>query len=154
MAALFSRPQKQFLDAAQQQQVMTCIAEAENRTSGEIRVFMEPHCKWVSAVDRAREVFLQLGMEKTSMHNAVIIYIAWEDRQFALYGDKAIFEKAGGALFWQQAAATLGQHLRQQDYTNGLCACVRQLGDALATHFPPDTNIKRNELPDEIVFGK
>jgi len=33
-------------------------------------------------------------------------------------------------------------------------ACINELGRALAEHFPYDPAIHRNELPDEIVFGK
>lgn len=147
-------PKKQFLDKDAQLKVVACIAEAENRTTGEIRVFMEPHCKFVDPLDRAKEIFKELAMEKTVARNAVIIYIAFADRQFALFGDAAIYEKAGGPEFWKQAAATLSLHMRQHEYTEGLCNCIKVLGDALATHFPPDPSIQKNELPDEIVFGK
>lgn len=148
------QPKKQFLDAEAQQKVVACIANAENRTTGEIRVFMEPRCTYVNPLDRAKEIFASLAMEKTVMRNAVIIYIAFQDRQFALFGDEAIYQKAGGPAFWQQAAQTLSKHLRNQEYTEGLCNCINELGDALATHFPYDPTITKNELPDEIVFGK
>lgn len=145
---------KQLLDRDAQQKVMACIKEAESKTSGEIRVFMEPHCKYVEPMDMAKEIFAGLGMEKTTARNAVLIYIAFRDRQFALFGDTAIFEKAGGPIFWQKAAEKLAGHLRKNEITDGLCNCVRELGSALATHFPYDPTIKKNELPDEIVFGK
>jgi len=152
MASLF--PKKQFLDKEQQQAVVAAIAAAESRTSGEIRVFMEPRCKYVDPMDRAKEIFAHLSMEKTVMRNAVIIYIAFSDRQFALYGDKAIYEQAGGETFWKKAAATLSGHLRAGQFTEGLCNCIGELGNALATHFPPTPGVNKNELPDEIVFGK
>lgn len=152
MFSLF--PRKQFLDKAAQIRVVECIRSAEARTSGEIRVFMEPKCTYMDPMVRAREIFAKLAMEKTAARNAVIIYIAWSDRQFALFGDKAIYEKAGGPDFWQNAATTLSGHMRNNQYTEGLCSCINALGDALATHFPPDPNIQKNELPDEIVFGK
>lgn len=145
---------KQFLDKDAQQKVVACIANAETRTTGEIRVFMEPKCTYVNPLDRAKELFTKLGMEKTVMRNAIIVYIAFEDRQFALFGDEAIYQSAGGAEFWKQAAATLGMHLRNGEYTEGLCNCINQLGDALAINFPYDPSITKNELPDEIVFGK
>lgn len=148
------RPRKDFLDAEDQRKVVACIANAESRTSGEIRVFMEPRCAYMDAMDRAREIFAGLGMEETDQRNAVIVYVAWEDRQFALFGDKAIYERAGGPEFWQGAAAALGRHMRNGEYTMGLCNCIDELGNALATHFPPAPGINKNELPDEIVFGK
>lgn len=152
MFSLF--PKKQFLDTDAQRMVVASIADAESKTSGEIRVYMEAKCPYVDPIDRAKEVFTSLGMEKTVARNAVIIYIAYSDRQFALFGDAAIYELSGGADFWKKAAATLAAHLKKHEYTVGLCNCIRDLGAALATHFPPDPNIKKNELPDEIVFGK
>jgi uncharacterized membrane protein len=142
------------LDAATQQKVVACIQQAEARTSGEIRIFMEGRCAYVNAIDRAREIFASLGMEKTQARNAVIIYIALNDRQFALFGDSAIYEKAGGPVFWEKAAAKLASHLKRNEVADGLCNCINELGNALATHFPPDPAINKNELPDEIVFGK
>ncbi len=145
---------KSALDSDSQARVVACIKEAESKTSGEIRIFIEPHCSYVDPLDRAREIFTNLGMEKTVERNAIIIYIALQDRQFALFGDKVIYEKAGGASFWAKAAQTLSGHLRKNELTEGLCNCIRELGTALANHFPYDPSINKNELPDEIVFGK
>jgi len=145
---------KQFLDKEAQLKVVDCIKAAEARTSGEVRVFMEPHCSYMDPLDRAREIFANLKMYKTDERNAVIIYVAYQDRQFALFGDLAIYEKAGGPAFWQKAAAVLSGHMRTGEYTEGLCNCINELGNALAANFPPRPGVNRNELPDEIVFGK
>ncbi len=153
MFSLFPK-KEQFLDKESQQKVVACIQEAESKTSGEIRVFMEPHCKYMDPLDRAKEIFANLKMEKTDVRNAVIIYIAFTDRQFALFGDTAIYEKAGGPAFWQKSASIFAGHMKNHEYTEGLCQCIKELGSALAAHFPPDATINRNELPDEIVFGK
>lgn len=144
----------EFLDKDARNRVVQSIEQAEARTSGEIRVYMEPKCKYVDAVERAKEVFASLGMEKTDARNAVIIYIAYRDRQFALFGDTAIYELAGGAQFWKQAAATLSRYMREGKYADGICACIKELGDAMAEHFPPAPGENKNELPDDIVFGK
>src|SRR6185437_8674176 len=84
-----------------QHKVVECIKEAESKTSGEIRVFMEHRCEYMDAMHRAQQIFASLGMDKTQARNAIIIYIAVTDRQFALFGDVAIYEKAGGAEFWK-----------------------------------------------------
>lgn len=152
MFSLFS--QKTFLDKEQQLQVVAAIRDAEAVTSGEIRVFMEPHCSYVDTMERAREVFASLQMEKTVERNAVLVYIAFRDREFALFGDSAIYEKAGGPQFWKHAAAALSASMQEGQYVEGLRNCIKELGSALAAHFPPDPNINKNELPDEIVFGK
>jgi uncharacterized membrane protein len=79
---------KPLLSAAQEQQIVEAIRAAEKNTSGEIRVYIESHCRMVDPVDRAIEVFFGLKMEKTDQHNAVLIYVALKDRQLAVYGDK------------------------------------------------------------------
>lgn len=133
---------------------MAAIKEAEGRTSGELRVFVEPRCGYVDAMDRARELFANLQMYKTKERNAVIIYVAMLDKQFALFGDQAIYEKAGGPEFWQASAAHLRDHLKKDELMEGLCQCIHELGSALATHFPYDPDTDKNELPDEIIFGR
>lgn len=153
MFSLFPKKQ-QFLDKESQLRVVNCIKEAEAKTSGEIRVFMEPHCTYVDPLDRAKEIFASLKMEQTVERNATIIYIAFADRQFALFGDTAIYEKAGGPAFWHKSAQIFAGHMKNHEYTDGLCGCINELGSALAAHFPPNPTINKNELPDEIVFGK
>ena len=145
---------KQMLDKHSQERIVAAIKEAESKTSGEIRVFMEHHCELVDPMDRAKQIFASLGMEKTQARNAIIIYVALTDRQFAIFGDKVIYKKAGGAAFWKKAAERLVGHLKNNEIADGICNCVNELGLALATHFPYDPSINKNELPDEIVFGK
>lgn len=150
---LFSRP-KPLLSAAIQDMVVNAIRKAEAGTTGEIRVFAEQHCTYVDPLDRAREVFRELAMEKTERRNAVLIYIALKDHQFAIFGDEQIYLKAGGPVFWEAAANQLRKYLRGGQTGEGLSACIDALGVALATHFPYDPAVPKNELPDEIVFGK
>lgn len=145
---------KPLLTPEQQEQVVACIREAENSTTGELRVYIESHCTYVDAMDRAWEIFGQLGMMDTVSRNAVLVYLALDDRQFAIVGDEQIYIKAGGPVFWQAAAAKLKAYLKSEQATEGLCVCVNELAHAMATHFPYDPGITKNELPDEIVFGK
>ncbi len=133
---------------------MASIREAEARTTGEVRVYIESSCAYMDAMDRATELFATLGMEATERRNAVLVYVAVKDRQYAIFGDQEIFRRAGGPLFWESAARTLQAFLRDGQLGEGLAICVRELGDALARHFPHDPAVPRNELPDEIVFGK
>jgi uncharacterized membrane protein len=142
------------LSTAIQDQVVAAIRIAEARTTGELRVFVEKHCAYMDPLDRAKEVFSELGMEKTERRNAVLVYIALKDHQFAIFGDREIYEKAGGPVFWETAARVLRQYLREDKIGDGIAACIDSLGTALATHFPYDPAVQKNELPDEIVFGK
>src|ERR1043166_5537265 len=110
---MFFRKKKPLLPPEEQALVVEAIREAEARTTGEIRVFMEHHCSWMDAMDRARELFAELSMDQTERRNAVLLYRALKDQQFALLGDKEIYTRAGGPAFWETAAAQLRHHLQR-----------------------------------------
>ena len=71
--------------------ILRAIAEAENQTSGEIRLFVENKCD-DSVLDRAAFVFGQLEMQKTKDRNGVLFYVAFDSRQFAILGDAPAME--------------------------------------------------------------
>lgn len=152
MFGLFRK--KQLLDPDDQERIVAAIKVAESNTTGELRVYVEARCAYVDAMDRAREVFASLGMEATERRNAVLVYLALDDHQFAILGDKEIYIQAGGPSFWEAAGTELRNYLRDGRVAEGLAVCVEVLGKALAEHFPYDPTITKNELPDEIVFGK
>ena len=141
------------LDTASSDRVVACIRAAEARTTGEIRVCVESRCGYMDAMDRAAELFAQLGMDQTERRNGVVLYLALKDHQFAIYGDQAIYE-AGGSSLWQHAADEMRQRLRAGDIAAALCGAIEEIGVALAGHFPPDPSVVKNELPDEIIFGQ
>lgn len=142
------------LSKEEQANVVAAIQEAEKNTTGELRVYIEAHCTYVDAMDRAKEVFAELSMANTERRNAVLVYMAYADHQFAIMGDEQIYIKAGGPEFWKNAARIFREHLVKGEMANGFVACINELGKALAAHFPYDPAVHRNELPDEIVFGK
>lgn len=132
---------------------MEAIKTAEKNTSGEVRVFVESKCKWVDAIDRAAELFFNLKMENTDQRNAVLVYIAVKDRQLAVFGDEGIHQKLG-MEYWNRVVQEMLSRFDKNDFGNGIASCVLQIGEALHTHFPYDGNTDKNELPDEIVFGR
>ena len=132
---------------------MEAIQAAEKNTSGEVRVFVESKCKWVDAIDRAAELFFQLKMENTDQRNAVLVYIALKDRQLAVFGDEGIHQKLGNE-YWNRVVGDMLSLFDKNDFSNGIANCVRQIGEALHNHFPYDGKTDKNELPDDIVFGK
>ena len=76
-----------FLSEKERDTILSAIKSAEAKTSGEIRIFIESRCKWTDTIRRAEEIFIQLKMTKTEFRNAVLIYIAYKDREFAIFGD-------------------------------------------------------------------
>lgn len=143
---------KPFFTVEETAQLVDTIRIAEQRTSGEIRLFVESKCKYVDAMDRAREVFLSMGMDKTELRNATLIYVAIKDHQAAILGDSGIHEKVGNA-YWETEINKMLLHFRQEHLKDGLCEVIKDLGEALHHYFPYDSDTDKNELPDEIVFG-
>lgn len=129
------------------------IAAAEKSTSGEIRVYIESRCRYVEATDRAAELFLELKMQETVARNGVLIYLATEDRQLAIWGDQGVHERLGNE-YWQQRIEEMLNSIKQLDYLSGITYCIEQVGNALSTHFPYQRATDQNELSDEILFGK
>lgn len=152
---LFSifRKQQEFFTAREQEEILAAIRSAEKVTSGEIRLFVESRCRFVDPIDRAREIFFGLKMEKTDDRNGVLIYIATKDKQIAVFGDEGIHQKVGEQFWYQTLYKILGD-FKSQHYAEGLVKIIREVGDALHHHFPYDNDTDKNELPDDIIFGK
>lgn len=132
---------------------MHAIQDAEKRTSGEVRLFVESRCRWVDPVDRAAEVFYHLKMEQTAERNGVLIYIAIKDHQLAVFGDEGIYKKTGEA-FWGERVNHMLMHFNKKDYVAGIITVVKEIGEALYQHFPYNEATDKDELPNDIVFGK
>ncbi len=153
MNLFFWKKRKSLLSEEDNRLIVKAIRQAEKSTSGEVRVFIESRCAWVNAIDRAVEIFLTLKMDKTELRNGVIVYVAIKDRQLAVYGDEGI-HKIVGNEYWNRVVGEMLDNFNRADYGKGIAECVIQIGDALKAHFPFDTDTDKNELPDEIVFGR
>ncbi|MEP6617443.1 MAG: TPM domain-containing protein [Ginsengibacter sp.] len=151
MFSLFKR--KKLFSEEESKKIVDAIRQAEMKTSGEVRVFAESRCKFMDPLDRAYEIFAELDMQKTQDRNAVLVYVALKDRQLAIYGDIGIHEKTGKE-FWTASVNTIIHHFNRENYADGISTCVDQIGDALHLHFPYNKEIDKNELPDEIIFGR
>jgi uncharacterized membrane protein len=148
----FLTKQKDWFTPAEHEAIVNAIHASEKRTSGEIRVFIESRCSYVDPVDRAVEVFFGLKMEQTADRNGVLLYIAMKDHQLAVFGDKGIHEKVG-TEFWNKEVKQMLSSFSKQNYAEGIVKIITDIGEALITHFPYEKE-DRNELPDDIVFGR
>lgn len=148
---LQKKPAKYFAET-ELEAIVQSIRDAEKQTSGEVRVFIESRCSFVDPVERAKEIFFDLKMEKTKDRDAVLLYIAMKDRQLALFADEGIYEKCGQA-YWEEAVKKMLLDFKQNAIAKGIIDCVTAVGQTLKEKFPFEKTDK-NELPDEIVFGK
>src|SRR5437867_9535437 len=92
---------REFLSKLEHDRIVRAIREAESKTSGEIRVFVQRGKLSADPLIAAQKKFHQLGMHKTQERNAVLIFVAPRAHKFAVVGDKAIHEKCGDE-FWEQ----------------------------------------------------
>jgi uncharacterized membrane protein len=139
--------------AQEETRIVEAIRQAEQRSSGELRVFVEDVCERDHPVERAEEVFALHGMHHTEQRNAVLIYIARGSRQFAIWGDVGIHERVG-FRFWESEKRLLLDYLRRDEACAGLCAVIEQVGEQLRAHFPlPPGHTNPNELSDDIIYG-
>lgn len=150
---LFPSRIKHFFTPEENQRIVSAIRESEKLTSGEVRVYVESHCRFMDPVDRAIELFYGLKMEKTEQRNGVIVYIAIRDHQLAIYGDEGIHQRVGEA-FWKAEVRHMLHAFSAANQADGIVQVVKNIGEALCKHFPYMAETDRNELPDEIVFGK
>lgn len=150
--SLFNRNPDRVLTGTEKEQIVDAIRQAESRTSGEIRVYLESHNKYVDPVDRAAEVFFKLKMDNTVDRNAVLLYVAVKDRQLAIFGDEGIYQRTGKA-YWNDLVKKILAHFNQQHFATGISEYIHQIGEGLHHYFPFDRATDQNELPDDIVFG-
>lgn len=136
-----------FLSKEDEAEVVAAIQRAEQKTSGEIRVHVEHSFKgdiWA----RAMEVFHLLKMDNTKEENGVLIYVAIDDRQFVIYGDKGINEVVPED-FWETTKEIIVAQFKKGNFKQGLIDGILKAGHELQTHFPW-TEGDKNELSDKI----
>lgn len=140
---------KDFLSRLDHKRITDAIADAERRTSGEIRVFIQRGEVAGDALRVAQKKFDELGMAKTAQRNGVLIFVAPRAQKFAVLGDEGIHQKCG-EQFWQQLVARMAQHFRSENFTDGLVHGITETGTLLAQHFPREKS-DRDELPNTII---
>ena len=142
------KPEK-FLTAEQQNAVVEAVRLAEKGTSGEIRIHIDSVCEG-DPVKRAEHLFFDLGMNRTELHNGVLIYIAYESKVVAVIGDKGINDLVPSD-FWKDVVDAMVAHFHAGHFVEGLAEAVAMTGEKLRCFFPyQDDDV--NELPDEISF--
>ena len=151
--SLFQKKPKQFFPAEETRQIVEAIRQAEKQTSGDIRIYIESKNPFMDPLDRAKEIFFNLKMQDTDHRNAVLLYIAMDHHEIALFADEGIYQKTG-ADYWNNAVKKMIAGFTKENISNSIEECVTQIGQTLKEKFPYETATDKNELPDDIVFGK
>ncbi|TYB72538.1 TPM domain-containing protein [Bizionia gelidisalsuginis] len=139
-----------FLTPSEEKEIVAAIRVAEKQTSGEIRVHIEKTSKG-AIEDRALEVFSELKMHNTAQRNGVLIYVAVDDRNFAIYGDQGI-NAVVTETFWDDTIYSIQTHFKNGKFKQGLIDGILKAGEQLQGYFPWDDTDK-NELSDSISKG-
>lgn len=137
-----------FLTSDEEAEVVEAIRQAEQNTSGEICIHLEKSTS-INTTNRAVEVFHKLGMHKTQNRNAVLIYIAVKDKQFAIYGDENINKKVPDN-FWDSTRDIILKNLKKNNNKQALVEGIIMVGNQLKHHFSYNEN-DTNELPNDIT---
>jgi uncharacterized membrane protein len=139
-----------FLTPEAETAIVEAIRLAELQTSGEIRVHLEKSTS-KAPFDRALEVFHSLNMHATAQKNGVLIYVAYQDKNFVICGDQGINDLVP-ADFWDSTKDLMASHFKSGDFASGLISGIAQVGEQLKTYFPLQEN-DQNELSNEISKG-
>jgi uncharacterized membrane protein len=139
-----------FLTKAEEQEIVQAIMEAENNTSGEIRVHLEENNE-KQPLERAQEVFFQLNMQNTKARNGVLLYVCLIKKQFAIIGDEGI-NAVVEENFWDSTKNIILNNFKEAKYKEGLVKGIQNAGEQLKKYFPYEKD-DSNELPNEISKG-
>ncbi|WP_026463601.1 TPM domain-containing protein [Adhaeribacter aquaticus] len=132
-------------------QIVNAIKEAENNTSGEIRVHIENTCE-IDTLDRATQVFAYLHMHQTKLRNGVLFYVALKSHKFAVLGDAGI-NAVVPPNFWHEITNLVVGFFKQGKYAEGLSKGILMAGEQLKAYFPYQEGADTNELDNNISFG-
>jgi uncharacterized membrane protein len=142
---------KEFLSKLEHDRIVRAMRDAESKTSGQIRVYIQRGKMDVDALLAAQKKFHRLGMHKTPERNAVLIFVAPRAHKFAVVGDQAVHQKCGEA-FWQQLVERMREHFRNEKFTDALVEAIEETGKTLAAHFPRRST-SSGQLPDDVIEG-
>jgi uncharacterized membrane protein len=140
---------KEFLSKLEHDRIVQAIREAEAKTSGQIRVYIQRGKLNIDPLIAAQKKFHRLGMHNARERNGVLIFVAPRVHKFAVVGDKAVHEKCG-EQFWQRLVDGMRAHFTNEKFSQALVEAIEEIGKVLAAHFPK-TRAARNELSDETV---
>jgi len=135
------------------------VATSEQRTSGEIRVYVEASLptsyvmRDAAPRERAVAMFGKLRVWDTEHNNGVLIYLLLAERAIEIVADRGVTSRVPETE-WQRIVDSMRAEFQAQRYEQGLGHAIDAVASLLVQHFaiaPGEAN--PNELPDEPVVG-
>jgi len=139
-----------FLSKEEEEEIISAIKIAEKNTSGEIRIHIEASSK-KEHYERALNVFELLEMHNTKDANAVLIYVAVDDKKFVICGDTGI-NNVVPKDFWNTTKDAIQNHFKIGNFKQGIVDGILKAGEELQAHFPYQID-DEDELSNEISKG-
>ncbi len=136
-----------FFSKEEASRISEAIRQAEQGTSGEIRVHLARRLRG-DILEESKVLFERLGMTQTKGRNGVLFVLELKQHKFAVLGDKGIDEKVS-ADFWREIRDIVLEHFRERRFATGLSEGIRRCGEQLRQYFPLEPG-DRNELSDKI----
>ncbi len=127
-------------DFVDRRRVRAAIRRAETSTSAAISVAISRHV--AGDVHAAALQLLHASRPHARGLSAVLFFVVPSRRAFAVVGNASAHEHLGQAV-WEQIVATLEQHFRRNEPTEGLEAGIEAVGKHLAQHFPREGSTAR-----------
>lgn len=131
------------------------IASVEKQTVGEIRVSIHKSRSFsernTNVYDLAVKNFYELGMAQTKDKTGVLIYMLLSDKKFHIIGDEGINKKVSKE-FWDILAMKVAEYFRGNQFVEGICFAVDEVGKILIKEFPMKAG-DTNELSNEVVVS-
>ncbi len=140
---------RNFFSEEEKQEIVSAIAEAERKTSGEIRVHITRFLG-KAPFRKALTVFRAHRLRKTKLRNGVLFLLGIEDRKFVVLGDAGIDAKVPEG-FWNSVRDVMEVNFRAGNFLKGIIDGVNLAGEQLARFFPHDRE-DINELPNVLTF--
>lgn len=142
---------KTFFSASEQAAIVEAIMLAEKNTSGEIKLHLESTTNGELVLQKASTVFDNLEMEKTKHGNAVLIYMAIDDRSFAIWAGRGI-NLAVPQGYWESTVDLMKSYFKADQFATGITKGIHMIGTKLKQYYPIEAN-DQNELSNDISFG-
>lgn len=139
---------RRYLTRAEARQVKAAIAAAELGHRGEIQVLLEGRFPGDGPIARARQLFFELGLDKTREGTGVLLYAAVDDRRSAVWAGPGLYA-AAAPDFWHEVTEHLAEGFRSGDVAGGLTRALSAVG-RLLQQIAPGEDRNGNELPDVV----
>ena len=127
------------LDGKSNSKIIAAIREAEEKTTGEIRVHLSK--RWIERdpMKTARKIFHKAELHGSLHKNSVLLYVNLRRKHFAIVGDQGIHDHVG-QVYWERIVRELAQDLRSTHRDNAIAIAIQKIGDTLAKAFPAEAD--------------